>query len=105
MAVSGNMTKITREIVEHIAELASLRFTDEQLDVYTKKFASIVEYVEKLNKIDTNKIVPTSHAIAGISAPLREDKAVKFTAADEIINNAPARSGRLVEVPKVIESD
>lgn len=103
--ISGSkvMAKITKETVEYVARLASLKFDPKQLETYTKKFASVLEYVEKLNKVDTKGIEPTSHAIEGISADLREDKAVKFSAVDEILNNAPKKKGRLVEVPKVIE--
>lgn len=98
------MSKITKDTVEYIARLASLKFAPEQLSVYTKKFSSVLEYVEKLNKLDTKGVKPTSHAIENISARMREDAVNKFDAADEIVKNAPQKHGRLVEVPKVIEN-
>ncbi|PIR16343.1 MAG: Asp-tRNA(Asn)/Glu-tRNA(Gln) amidotransferase GatCAB subunit C [Deltaproteobacteria bacterium CG11_big_fil_rev_8_21_14_0_20_49_13] len=97
------MSKISKETVEHVAGLANLKFSPIELKKYTEKFASVLHYVEKLDKLDTKGVEPTSHAIANVSMTLREDKAVDFKTADDILKDAPAKEGRLIEVPKVIE--
>jgi aspartyl-tRNA(Asn)/glutamyl-tRNA(Gln) amidotransferase subunit C len=99
--------KITSDTINKIARLANLKFTPDQLEGYTEKFASVVKYVEKLNSLDTKGIEPTAHATNGEGAVAlkntREDGVVKFSGTEEILDAAPKKSGRLVEVPKVIE--
>lgn len=99
------MSKITKETVEYVARLSHLKFSPDELKKYTEKFASVLHYVEKLDKLNTKGVEPTSHAIANVTMTLREDKAIEFRTADDILKNAPAKEGRLVEVPKVIEGD
>ena|SRR3989338_371750 len=99
------MSKIMKETVEKVARLASLKFDPKTLAAYTQKFARVLEYVEKLNELDTNGIEPTSHATNEKGEGLREDTTVKFDGADGILKNAPKLDGRLIEVPKVVETD
>lgn len=99
------MTKITKETVEHVAKLASLKFSPDQLSIYTQKFSHIIEYIEKLNELDTKGVEPTSHAVENFICPMRKDEAVKFNDVEGILKNAPKTHNRLVEVPKVIEND
>ena len=53
--------KVSEEEVRHIAGLARLKFTDEEIAKYTKDLASIVEFSEKLNEIDVSEVTPTAH--------------------------------------------
>ncbi len=99
------MAKITKETVEKVAKLAALKLEPAQLEKYTKKFVTILEYIEELNKIDTKGIEPTSHAEDVLDMNLREDICAKFDAADMIASNFPRREGNLNAVPKVIESE
>lgn len=95
---------MSKETAERIAELACLKFSPEELDRYAAKFARVVEYIEKLGKLDTKGIEPTAHAIkeSGHDSRLREDVCVKFKGVDDILNAAPEKDGRMVVVPKVI---
>ncbi|MBI2091795.1 MAG: Asp-tRNA(Asn)/Glu-tRNA(Gln) amidotransferase subunit GatC [Deltaproteobacteria bacterium] len=99
------MAKITKETVEYVAKLASLKFEAKELDSYTARFKRVVEYVAKLSALDTEGISPTSHAVEEKDPRLREDVSSKFADADKLIEAAPAKSGRLIEVPKVIEQE
>ncbi len=95
---------VKRETAEYVAELARLRFSPAELDKYAAKFARVVEYIEKLGKLDTKGIEPTTHALkeSGHDSRLREDDCVKFKGVDDILNAAPEKDGRMVVVPKVI---
>ena len=64
--------KITRVEVEHVARLARLKLTEEELDTFTEQMDGILSYVDKLNGLDTEGIVPTSHAVPMENA-FRED--------------------------------
>jgi len=102
------MAKISADTVKKVARLANLRFSADQFKDYTKKFASVVDYVEKLNSLDTSGVEPTSHVLSGEGKiePLkntRDDNTGRFAGVDDILKNAPERAGRLIKVPKVID--
>lgn len=97
------MAKVTKETAAHVARLACLKFQPKQLEVYAERFARVLKYVEKLNEVDTKGIEPTSQTIASPTVPLRDDMTAKSAGIEAILSNVPAKDGRLVKVPKVIE--
>lgn len=96
------MSKITREEVEHVAVLARLRFSEEKIQQFTRQMNAILEYMEKLNELDTSGIEPTSHAVP-LPTAWREDVAVPSMDPEKIAEAAPERADFFVVVPKVIE--
>ena len=82
-----------------------LDFTEDELLKFTEKFRQVLQYVNKLSTLDTKDVKPTSHAIEGVRALLREDNTSLFENAAGLLKNAPALKNGLVEVPKVIEED
>ncbi|MEK7798360.1 MAG: Asp-tRNA(Asn)/Glu-tRNA(Gln) amidotransferase subunit GatC, partial [Acidobacteriota bacterium] len=56
---------ITRNEVLHLAKLANLEFTEEEVDRFTRQIRSILDYVARLNELDTSAIEPTSHVESG----------------------------------------
>jgi aspartyl-tRNA(Asn)/glutamyl-tRNA(Gln) amidotransferase subunit C len=62
----------------------------------------LIEYIEKLNELDTDNVEPTSHVL-DISTPLREDKVVKWLSIEEVLQNAPESEDNFFVVPQVIE--
>jgi aspartyl-tRNA(Asn)/glutamyl-tRNA(Gln) amidotransferase subunit C len=57
------MTDINEKLITHIANLARLRFPETDLERYTQKARHILEYVERLNAVNTDGIEPTAHAV------------------------------------------
>lgn len=55
--------KISKEEVKHIAMLSRLELDEREIELYQDQLSRILEYVEKLNEIDTSQIEPTSHVI------------------------------------------
>jgi len=94
--------KITREQVEHVARLARLELTGEEKDLFTGQLDAILAYVDKLNELDTEGIVPTAHAVPMENA-FREDVEAPSIGVENALANAPERSGSFFRVPKVIE--
>jgi aspartyl-tRNA(Asn)/glutamyl-tRNA(Gln) amidotransferase subunit C len=94
--------KITREQVEHVARLARLELTGEEKDLFTGQLDAILAYVDKLNELDTEGIVPTAHAVPMENA-FREDVEAPSIGVENALANAPDRSGSFFRVPKVIE--
>ncbi|TGU75031.1 Asp-tRNA(Asn)/Glu-tRNA(Gln) amidotransferase subunit GatC [Geomonas terrae] len=94
--------KITRAEVEHVARLARLELTDAELDTFTGQMDGILAYVEKLNALDTDGIVPTSHAVPMENA-FRADEPTGSIGVENALANAPLRAESFFRVPKVIE--
>jgi aspartyl-tRNA(Asn)/glutamyl-tRNA(Gln) amidotransferase subunit C len=93
---------ITREQVEHVAALARLELTEDEKGAFTVQMNSILEYVQKLNNLDTEGIVPTSHAVPMENA-FRDDVVTPSIGLENALANAPDRGDNFFRVPKVIE--
>ena len=94
--------KITRVEVEHVARLARLELSEPELDTFTVQMDSILAYVEKLNALNTDGIVPTSHAVPMENA-FRTDQLRDAIGVDNALVNAPKHAESFFRVPKVIE--
>jgi aspartyl-tRNA(Asn)/glutamyl-tRNA(Gln) amidotransferase subunit C len=94
--------KITRAEVEHVARLARLELSEPELDTFTVQMDGILAYVEKLNALDTDGIIPTSHAVPMENA-FREDQLKDSIGAENATANAPKHADSFFQVPKVIE--
>ena len=92
---------IGKDEVRHIAKLANLEFSEEEIGRFTEQFNSILEYVARLNALDTSSIEPTSH-VGGGPHPLREDVLEPSLSRDEALANAPESDRGHFKVPKVI---
>jgi aspartyl-tRNA(Asn)/glutamyl-tRNA(Gln) amidotransferase subunit C len=92
---------VTLKDVEHIAELARLKFSAEEIENFTHQLNQILEYVEKLNELDTENIEPLSHPIEGNNA-FREDELKPSIKREEVLKNAPDSDDEFFKVPKVI---
>jgi len=93
---------ITLEQVEHIAKLAKLEFTQEEKERLRNELSRILEYMEKLNELDTSQVEPLSHTTE-ISNVFREDRVEASLPVEEALKNAPSRQGHFFKVPKVVK--
>ncbi len=93
--------KITREEVKHVAHLAKLNLSEEELVKMTGQLDNILSYVDKLDELDTTGIKPTTHAFS-VSNAFREDVVVESLSQDEAVANAPQQNGESFIVPKII---
>ena len=92
---------VTIEQVEHIARLAKLSFTDEEKAKLVEQFNLILNYMSKLNELDTSDVEPTYNVLA-LQNVMREDKIKSWLMQEEAIANAPASHHGYFSVPKVI---
>jgi aspartyl-tRNA(Asn)/glutamyl-tRNA(Gln) amidotransferase subunit C len=93
---------LTREQVQHVAKLARLNLSDEEVATFTGQMADILAYVEKLSELNTDGVVPTSHAVPMENA-FREDLVRPSIGVENALANAPDRIEGFFRVPKVIE--
>ena len=98
--------KISRDDVERVAQLAYLELSEEELETYRAQIDEILEYIGKLNELDTASVQPMAQVLADdqtADATLREDVVVPCTVAEEVLKQAPDAEGGYFRVPKVIE--
>ena len=100
----ANKTIITPEQVAHVADIAKLRFTPEQMQALTAEMASIIEFANQLSQVDTTNVAPTTHAIPLVNV-YREDAVAPSYDRDAILAGAPDTDGECFIVPGVIEED
>lgn len=92
---------VSKEDVKKIAVLARLEFTEEEIGNYTNEMNQILNYMEKLNELDTENVKPLSHPIEN-SNVFREDVLKESTLREEALKNAPDKTNEHFKVPKVI---
>jgi aspartyl-tRNA(Asn)/glutamyl-tRNA(Gln) amidotransferase subunit C len=94
---------VTKDEVKYIASLSRLEFNESELDDFTNEFNQILNYIDKLNELDTENIEPLSHPIEKKNV-FRKDKLVASINRDEALKNAPDKTDEYFKVPKVIKS-
>lgn len=94
--------KISNEEVKHIAKLAKLSLSDEEVEKYSKDLGDIATFVEQLNEIDISGVEPTAHILDKKNV-FREDELKESFPREQILKNAPSKEAGCISVPKVVE--
>lgn len=92
---------VTLEDVDHIAALARLTFTEDERLRFTSQLNTILQYVDKLNTLDTSRVEPLSHVVESENV-FRPDVVTPGLSTAEALKNAPARTEEFFKVPKVL---
>ncbi|WP_088103302.1 Asp-tRNA(Asn)/Glu-tRNA(Gln) amidotransferase subunit GatC [Halalkalibacter urbisdiaboli] len=96
------MSRISKEEVKHVANLARLAVTEEEVELFTKQLDAIISFAEQLNELDTEGVEPTSHVL-DMKNVLREDKADKGLPIEDVLKNAPDHEDGQIRVPSIME--
>lgn len=96
---------ITTKEVQHIAKLANLEFSEEQLEGFIVQFSNILDYIEQLRQVRTDGVEPTYHAVPFKidSESARADQTRDSFPQDVALRNAPDSKHGQFRVPKVIK--
>lgn len=105
--------KVTDKDVTYVADLANLELTDQESQRMLADLNSILEYIDRLNELDTANVPPLAQisgkfggaegSVSNVSHALRDDVLVPCLPHDEAMKNAPETDGDFFKVPKVIE--
>jgi aspartyl-tRNA(Asn)/glutamyl-tRNA(Gln) amidotransferase subunit C len=95
---------LTRADVEHVAFLARLRLTDEELDRLEGQLNHILDQYAKLSELDTSAIPPTAQTIE-LENILRDDVASPSLPVEAVLRNAPLTEGDFIVVPPILGGD
>ncbi|NWF51782.1 MAG: Asp-tRNA(Asn)/Glu-tRNA(Gln) amidotransferase subunit GatC [Nitrospirae bacterium] len=94
--------KISREEIEHIALLSRLYLSEEEKELYGSQLSRILDYMEKLNELDTKDVEPTSHVLP-LCNVMRDDILRPSIPKENALANAPDHTDKFYRVPKIIE--
>ncbi|HCO92783.1 MAG TPA: Asp-tRNA(Asn)/Glu-tRNA(Gln) amidotransferase GatCAB subunit C [Phycisphaerales bacterium] len=88
--------------VRKVAKLARLELTDAEVQEFTGQLSAILEYVEKMNELDTGNVEPLAHCLP-ISNVFRKDCVKESLGTEKTLANAPQRDGEFFKVPKILD--
>jgi aspartyl-tRNA(Asn)/glutamyl-tRNA(Gln) amidotransferase subunit C len=95
---------LSLEEVRRVAQLARLRLSPEEEQVFQGQLSAILDYVALLEELDVSAVEPMTHALAaGEAPPLRADEVRPSLAPDDALANAPEREETCFKVPRIIE--
>jgi aspartyl-tRNA(Asn)/glutamyl-tRNA(Gln) amidotransferase subunit C len=103
--------RITEKDVLYVADLANLDLTDQERQRMVRDLNSILDYIDRLNELDTTNVPPMAQTLLGntgsdaaeIADALREDELLPCLSHQDAVKNAPDTDGNFFKVPKVIE--
>ncbi|MBI4710344.1 MAG: Asp-tRNA(Asn)/Glu-tRNA(Gln) amidotransferase subunit GatC [Nitrospirae bacterium] len=88
--------------IERVAILARIKLAEGEKELFSKQLGSILQYIDKLNELDTKEVEPTSHVLS-MKNIFREDRTIPSLSKDQALLNAPDSAGDFYRVPKIIE--
>jgi aspartyl-tRNA(Asn)/glutamyl-tRNA(Gln) amidotransferase subunit C len=93
--------KVERGEVEHVALLARLKLSEEEEQLFTGQLNAILDYMEKLNELDTSAVEPTFHVVSHCNT-MRQDEVKGSLPQEASLENAPDKVEGCFRVPKII---
>jgi len=97
-------TKIDETQVRRVAQLSRLELSDGEVSQFSTQLSAIVEYIEKLNELDTESVEPLAHCLP-VHNVLREDMPRPSLSNDAALANAPEREDEYFKVPKILDDN
>ena len=94
--------KLSLHEVEHIAELAKLELTDEEKATFQEQLSAILEYVDRLNQVDTSAIPPTP-TVLPLRNVMRQDVAKPSLSTEDALANAPEVAEGCFQVKVILD--
>ena len=95
--------KVNNKLVEHLAHLSRLDFDDDSKQKMKFDFEKMLDFVAKLEKVDTANVEPLSYMSSELNV-LREDKVEQVLTQEQALQNAPVNDTDYIRIPKVIDS-
>tara|TARA_B100000401_G_scaffold53441_1_gene31229 strand:- start:260 stop:553 length:294 start_codon:yes stop_codon:yes gene_type:complete len=96
------MTKINKEEVKKVANLARLELDEEEINNHADQLEKILKYIKQLEKIDTENVACTTRAIE-VKNVFRKDENKNSDCTEELLELGPSREDKYFKVPKIIK--
>lgn len=95
------VARISRDDVAHVARLARLELSEEELDLFSDQLAAVLEYAADVEALDTAGVPPTAHPLP-VSNVFREDVVGDCLDRDEVLSQAPEAEDNRFRVPRIL---
>ena len=95
-------TRLTQEEVRHVAALARVAMTDDEVELMRSQLSNILEHVSVLNQVDTEGVEPTGHSV-DVTSVMRDDEVAESSPMEDVLANAPTRQDDFIRVKAVLE--
>ncbi|WP_188207202.1 Asp-tRNA(Asn)/Glu-tRNA(Gln) amidotransferase subunit GatC [Alkalibacillus aidingensis] len=96
------MSKISKDQVKHVANLARLAITEEEAEKYSEQLSAIIDFSEQLNELDTSNVKPTTHVL-DMKNVVRKDEPKEWISKQDALKNAPDQEGGQFRVPSILD--
>lgn len=96
--------KLTKDLVKHVAKLANLPLSKEEEEKYSDQLSKILDYVDKLNEVDTTNIEPTFN-VSGLSNVMRQDETSPSLSQEEALSNVSKKKEGFFETKGVFKNE
>lgn len=93
---------ITKDDVKHIAEIAMLKFPEEEIDIFTEKFAQVIDFVETIKEVDTDNVEPT-FMVSDEAGELKDYEGNQTLSREEVLQNTEEQQYGYFKIIKVVE--
>lgn len=93
--------RISREDVAHVARLARLDVTDDELELFAEQLTAVLEHADDVAALDTEGVPPTAHPLP-LQNVFREDQERASLDRDEVLAMAPEAEGGMFRVPRIL---
>ena len=97
------MSRLTRADVEHVAQLARLALTDDEIEHFTGQLEVILEHAAQIAALDTSDVPPTAHPVPIVNV-LRADEVRPGLPRDEVLAMAPDSEDGRFRVPRILDA-
>ena len=94
--------RIDKQQVQKVAKLARLDLTESEVEEFAVQLSAILDYVEKMNELNTDDVEPLAHCLA-VSNRFREDVVCESLGTEKALANAAQRDGEFFKVPKILD--
>jgi len=94
--------KLSREEVLHIAQLARVALTEDEITRLSEQLSNLLEHFEVLQRVDTEGVPPTAQSVT-LQGVMREDEVLPSLPPEDVLANAPRREGDCFRVRAVLE--
>ena len=94
--------RLSEDEVRHVAALARVAMTDDEVELMRSQLSNILEHVSVLNEVDTDGVEPTGHSVDVVSV-MRDDDTGESSPREDVLANAPSSQDDFIRVKAVLE--
>ncbi|NIK11662.1 Asp-tRNA(Asn)/Glu-tRNA(Gln) amidotransferase subunit GatC [Alkalibacillus almallahensis] len=96
------MSKISKDQVKHVADLARLAISEKEAEKYSEQLSAIIDFSEQLNELDTTNVEPTTHVL-DMKNVMRADEPKDWISKEDALKNAPDQKDGQFRVPSILD--